>query len=372
MKRFRLFGLIILFTGSISFATLQKAEAQYSINFQVFYDQLSPYGYWMTHPMYGYVWMPQAGPNFRPYYTEGYWIYTQSGWFWNSNYNWGWATFHYGSWTFDNYYGWLWIPGYDWAPAWVAWGSYGGNYGWAPLMPNYGYSRSYPPVNYWCFVPPRSFGQPHWYTHHHYVGSGNTISMGNNVVVNNVTNITIINNTTYYGQRSAPAGPPKMEIERASGNRIAAVSIRESTKPGSLTLNSNEINVYRPTVSKTNAAAKPSKLVDLQNDKDKLQNTMSLPGQDLRTNPGQRQPGGNVNQGLNKPSGYQSAEKSGQGKFQPSTPARGQVQELNKNQGRTMPMREGPSGQKIGGSGPSQSRPSSPSETGRSERKLKR
>ena len=84
---------------------------------QVFYDELSPYGTWVNYPDYGYVWVPDAGSDFRPYATNGYWTYTDYGWTWVSNYIWGWAPFHYGRWFYDDYYGWAWVPGNEWAPA---------------------------------------------------------------------------------------------------------------------------------------------------------------------------------------------------------------------------------------------------------------
>src|ERR1700682_2804413 len=52
------------------------------VTYQSFYDQLSPYGNWINYPGYGYVWMPNAGPDFRPYATNGNWIYTDAGWTW--------------------------------------------------------------------------------------------------------------------------------------------------------------------------------------------------------------------------------------------------------------------------------------------------
>ena len=91
------------------------AEAPY----QAFYDQLSPYGHWIDYPGMGYVFMPDVGPEFKPYSTNGHWLYTNEGWVWASDYNWGWATFHYGRWFYEDGYGWMWIPGHEWAPAWV-------------------------------------------------------------------------------------------------------------------------------------------------------------------------------------------------------------------------------------------------------------
>src|SRR5690242_11279247 len=89
------------------------SDPQGVITYQQFYDDLSPYGSWMDYQNYGYVWRPNIS-GFRPYYSNGYWIYTNYGWTWVSNYSWGWAPFHYGRWVNDGIYGWMWIPGYEW------------------------------------------------------------------------------------------------------------------------------------------------------------------------------------------------------------------------------------------------------------------
>ena len=117
------------------FAPIKQTKAQFSasISFGVFYDELEPYGQWIDDPQYGYVWVPDVGPGFRPYYTGGHWVMTRYGSMWVSDYDWGWAPFHYGRWVYSPYYGWSWIPDYDWGPAWVSWRSGGCYYGWAPL-----------------------------------------------------------------------------------------------------------------------------------------------------------------------------------------------------------------------------------------------
>jgi hypothetical protein len=59
----------------------QKTFAQGgSVSFQVFYDDLSPYGSWVDYPNYGYVWVPDVAPGFTPYATNGYWVLTDDGW----------------------------------------------------------------------------------------------------------------------------------------------------------------------------------------------------------------------------------------------------------------------------------------------------
>jgi hypothetical protein len=87
--------LFVLLNG-VLWITSQKAFAQGAVNFQIFYDELSPYGYWVDNLDFGYVWVPDVSPDFTPYGSNGHWIYAYEGWTWVSDYSWGWAPFHYG------------------------------------------------------------------------------------------------------------------------------------------------------------------------------------------------------------------------------------------------------------------------------------
>jgi hypothetical protein len=90
MKTKKLFLLILIIFCIGTWVTPQKVSAQGgSVNFQVFYDNLSPYGTWVNNPEYGYVWIPNVAPGFSPYSTNGYWVFTDEGWTWVSNYPWG-------------------------------------------------------------------------------------------------------------------------------------------------------------------------------------------------------------------------------------------------------------------------------------------
>jgi hypothetical protein len=115
------------------------SSAEPVVNFDYFHDQLAPYGTWVQVPGYGWCWRPDAAinanPDWRPYYDMGQWVYTENGWFWQSDYNWGDIPFHYGRWIRDPGYGWLWVPDYTWGPAWVFWrqAEADGYVGWAPL-----------------------------------------------------------------------------------------------------------------------------------------------------------------------------------------------------------------------------------------------
>lgn len=166
------------------------------VNLDFFYTNLQDKGDWLQTQEYGYVFRPTVGTkkaDWRPY-TDGYWAHTDEGWLWNSYEDFGWATYHYGRWTRLKEYGWVWVPGYEWAPAWVAWRgsapdgsdakapraasrarntSVQTSYvGWAPLPPEavfdqrvgfnsaVDYQYALTPDEY-NFVPVQSFGDPY-------------------------------------------------------------------------------------------------------------------------------------------------------------------------------------------------------------------
>jgi hypothetical protein len=59
--------ILIFVLNAFVWLTPQKASAQVSVNFQIFYDNLSPYGDWVFNPQYGYVWVPDVSNDFTPY-----------------------------------------------------------------------------------------------------------------------------------------------------------------------------------------------------------------------------------------------------------------------------------------------------------------
>lgn len=240
---------------------IMASPPQAFVSFQMFYDQLSPYGSWVNYPGYGYAWVPTAVRDFRPYYTGGHWVYSEMGWLWVSDFDWGWAPFHYGSWVMDPYYGWMWIPGYNWAPAWVVWGSYSDYYGWAPVGPGFSFSVSYSvPIDYWCFAQPHYMLGHDWYRHSYYAHD-NRISITNNTYITNVNNITIINERNNYNNNGYYSGPRRENFERTANTTVRPVSISESPRPQRGTINNNTVNVYRPTISKDNNEARPSRSI---------------------------------------------------------------------------------------------------------------
>jgi hypothetical protein len=108
------------------------------VQYNDFYSSLAPYGSWIQVPDYGLCWQPAAvvvNPSWRPYSDRGRWIFSDCGWYWQSDYSWGWAPFHYGRWQNHSRLGWVWLPDTTWGPAWVTWRYSDAYCGWAPLPP---------------------------------------------------------------------------------------------------------------------------------------------------------------------------------------------------------------------------------------------
>ena len=252
--------MIILAFVMVSALSITTTKAQGSVSLQVFYDELQPYGTWMDHGQYGYVWMPRVETGFVPYGTNGYWINTEYGNTWVSDYDWGWAPFHYGRWFFDDFYGWIWVPDSTWGPAWVAWRNGGGYYGWAPLMPGFGIHLSYNyydriPNHYWNFVPHRYVTYRHVYRH----------CVPQPRVVNIIHQTTIItHNHTDNRRQTYFTGPTRREIERSGGGRVEVHSVSDRSRPGRTDVSRNGANFYRPQIDNSRdsrSSAMPEKFV---------------------------------------------------------------------------------------------------------------
>ena len=229
--------------------TSQKAEAQVTVSFQVFYDDLSPYGTWIDNPSYGYVWVPNVGSGFAPYSTNGYWIFTDEGWTWVSNYSWGWAPFHYGRWYTDPMYGPIWVPDNEWGPGWVTWRRSDEYYGWAPIGPGISlemaYSNNYDvPHDHWRFVKSGDFGRTD--INNHYVNTTN-----NGTIINKTT---VINNTRVNNERHVTynGGPDRTDVEKHAGKQFTPVAIKNGDKPGH-NVGKDRYEIYRPHVQNNNS-----------------------------------------------------------------------------------------------------------------------
>ncbi|MDP1622195.1 MAG: hypothetical protein Q8M08_07635 [Bacteroidales bacterium] len=286
--KFRIISVFLILLIAVSISP-QKISAQGgTISFQVFYDELSPYGNWVYDTDYGYVWIPDVAPGFVPYSTNGYWIFTNEGWTWVSDYSWGWAPFHYGRWYVDERYGPMWVPDREWGPGWVTWRRSGDFYGWAPIGPgvslHIAYGDGYYVPNYqWTFVRDRDFGRTN--INQYYINNSYNVTIINNSTVINNTRVDRSRNVTYN------AGPQRDEVERRAGKKFIPVAIQESARPGQ-NLNKDRLQIYRPQVQRnttTERQAAPAKVGRLENVKTSEQRKFETPSQKANQ-PARQQP----------------------------------------------------------------------------------
>ena len=326
LSKILIFSVVITITSLI---TSQQTKAQVTVGFQVFYDDLSPYGTWVNNPEYGYVWYPNAGADFTPYGSNGYWAMTDAGWTWVSYYPWGWAPFHYGRWYDDPMYGNMWVPGNEWGPGWVCWRQSEGYYGWAPIGPGISLEVAYG-SNYnvrndqWRFVRNGDFGREH--INNYYVDRSTNVTI--------IKNTTVINNSHLEGGRSVTynAGPKRADAEKRAGKTFTPVAIKDNAKHGE-TMGKSELQIYRPQVQKSNTAAKkeaPAKVVAIKDLKPQKA------GSEKAAEPAKQQP---AQQKAAQPAKQQPAQQKN-----PVAPAK---QEPTQTQQKNQPAHQQPTPQKA-------------------------
>ena len=237
------FALFVVVLTCYSLKTSAQTTVSGSITYQTFYDNLAPYGTWIEYPGYGHVWSPKIEGDFRPYLTNGNWIYSNEGWAWSSNYSWGWAPFHYGRWVYDDLYGWLWVPGYDWSPAWVTWGFVDNYYAWAPLMPGVNvelqFSSWRPHAFYWNFC-----------NRERIYDKNLSVVITRPEHINALSShISIINNfSTTRIHNFYATGPAVSDVEKFTNRKIDRVAFSNVNDVRLENKVSNPVKLYRPDV----------------------------------------------------------------------------------------------------------------------------
>ena len=241
-------------------------------DYDVFYDRLAPEGHWLNDDDYGYVWQPNvavATTSWRPY-SDGHWVWTDRGWFWQTDENFGWATYHYGRWVLVDGVGWVWVPGRQWAPAWVSWRHTDNDdyVGWAPLPPESSFSVDVG-IHPWCdnyydigpaafaFIRIGDFGRPSY--RDSYLPQQQTFGFFNRTT--NITNITYNNNVVNN------YGPPYQRVsqlvQQQGGQQLPSYKInyaaqRQANAAFKTTAQGNQLNVLAPPQTlKPTATVKP-------------------------------------------------------------------------------------------------------------------
>lgn len=214
--RTRLLSLLCAAAGFLSLAASESVAGNVNWSVSIFSEPLGRYGHWVERPGYGRCWYPAyVSSDWRPY-CEGYWMWTNCGWYWVSDEQWAWATYHYGRWVYDSYYGWVWVPDTEWGPSWVSWREGDEYVGWAPLPPGAGFGpggyvvvRDHPIEDrFFVFVQIGHFAEP---CHRRSVIVNNTTIINKTV---NITKITRVNNVVVND------GPQVGRIQKVSSRRL--------------------------------------------------------------------------------------------------------------------------------------------------------
>jgi probable HAF family extracellular repeat protein len=220
-------------------------------DYDVFYSRLSPEGSWIEAGNYGYCFRPRVARDWRPY-EDGHWVWTDRGWYWESNESFGWATYHYGRWVRIGGTGWCWVPGHQWAPAWVSWRESDEHVGWAPLPPEAdvsvnvsisSWSDSYYGIgpSAYNFIRFSNWSAP---SYMRYVEPATQ----NVTIINRTTNVTnIVNNNTVINNY----GPQVQTISAKTKQNIQQVNLALNPATGpnpryGQTLKGNQLNVVAP------------------------------------------------------------------------------------------------------------------------------
>jgi hypothetical protein len=218
----RLLGFVIgaLLAGG---ATMARADLEVSASVRVravaeFHAPLAAHGTWVEVRGHGNCWRPSGvAVDWRPY-CVGQWVWTDCGWYWESDEPWAWSCYHYGWWVVDPVLGWVWVPGIEWAPAWVSWRVGGGYCGWAPLAPHGVVIRE----TAFVFVQERRF---------HERVQPTTVIVNNTSIIKNTTVVNVKRESrTIAGARQTVVvneGPKVASIENVSGQKFVAKPIQE-------------------------------------------------------------------------------------------------------------------------------------------------
>ncbi len=213
-------------------------------SFGFFYASLSPYGEWIQINNGENVWRPfNTGYDWAPYHY-GHWVWTNDGWFWDSDEPYGNIVYHYGRWYNDDSYGWIWIPDYQWAPAWVEW-RYDNNYiGWAPLPPYAAFSIGFGIRFTSSYSVPYRFYSFLGYNHMCDANAYNYY-VDNNYKYRIYSNSKFRTNYGYSDGRVINRGVDVDFIRQRSGGRIVERRIQVDTNPRSFESRNNNGTTVR-------------------------------------------------------------------------------------------------------------------------------
>jgi hypothetical protein len=189
-----------------------------------------------------------AEPVYYQPYTNGQWINTEAGWYFQAATPVEEVTHHYGRWVHSPAAGWVWVPGRVWAPAWVDWREEGDYIAWTPIAPSVYIVNNViapPPViveERYIVVEKRYFVEPmvyqHVYWHHRHPGKFKIKEW------RRLEGVMVVNNTII------DRGPDVSIIQTMIGRDIPVVRIDRVSSINSVEYTGNVIKTYSPEFKK--------------------------------------------------------------------------------------------------------------------------
>lgn len=176
-------------------------------------------------------------------YTNGQWVYTDAGWYFQAPTPVEEVVHHYGRWTNSPEVGWVWVPGRVWSPAWVDMRQNDEYIAWSPLAPGTYIvdDRVIEPVIYeerYVVVEKRHFIEPQIYKYKYdYKVKKNRIMIKEMYKVDGVM---VVDHRVIY------KGPEISVIESVLGTTIPVTHINRVNTINAAGYKGNVIHTYSP------------------------------------------------------------------------------------------------------------------------------
>jgi hypothetical protein len=178
-------------------------------------------------------------------YSNGQWVNTEQGWYFQAPTPYEEVVHHYGRWTNSPTEGWVWVPGRVWSPAWVDWKENDEYVAWTPLPPG-SYIIDDKVNDYQIYddkyvvVEKRYFVEPELYKYHVVENKKKTI----------IQELRKVNGVMVVNHRVINKGPEVSIIESVLGVPIPVVKIDKVTTYRSIGYSDNVIHTYSPEFKK--------------------------------------------------------------------------------------------------------------------------
>jgi hypothetical protein len=234
-------------------------------------------------------------------YSNGQWLNTEQGWYFQAATPVEEVTHHYGRWVETPAAGYVWVPGRVWAPAWVDWRENDQYIAWAPLTPGMFLVNDVmqAPVFYedrYVVVEKKYFVEPSVYKYM-YKENKNKIMIKEWRRIDGVMvmNKTVINK-----------GPNVNDITTYVGHDVGLYKINKVKKYNEISVKENVVYTYKPDFKKNkkpgkNIVTKPEKFEKYTNYKGKENNKNNTGSVDDKGGNSGKDEKGNVNKDNKQP-----------------------------------------------------------------------